>query len=141
MNESRKAMRVLVVDDERVIADTLALILNRSGFETTAVYSGEAAVETATKIKPHVVISDVAMGAMTGIEAGSLIRQAVPGCRVILFSGQAATVDMSSCSATEGHHFEVLIKPVPPRVFIQRLSSHADSVRRNRDMLVPEMAC
>src|SRR3569623_407437 len=50
--------KVLVVDDERVIADTLAMILNQSGFQATAVYSGEAALETASTYKPDMLIAD-----------------------------------------------------------------------------------
>ncbi len=141
MTELRNKMRVLVVDDERLIADSLAMILNCSGFDTTAVYSGEEAVETANLMKPHVVISDIAMGKMTGIEAATRIRQAVPGCRIILFSGQAATMDLASHSLADRHHFEILVKPVHPRVFIQRLSSYADTVHRYSGVLTPEIAC
>ncbi len=61
--------RVLVADDERVIADTLALILNKSGFEATAVYSGEEAIETAKTLQPDVLISDVIMFGLNGIDA------------------------------------------------------------------------
>ena len=124
MSEQPEILRVLVVDDERVIADTLALILNLRGFKTTAAYSGEAAVEAAIALKPHVLISDVAMGTMTGIEAASQIRRSVPSCRVILFSGQAATVDMIPDWA-DRHRFEILMKPVHPEVFLQRLSQPA----------------
>ena len=44
-----KKRKVLVVDDERVIADTLAIILNKSGFDASAVYSGSSAVASATR--------------------------------------------------------------------------------------------
>src|SRR5450631_1393180 len=62
-------LRLLIVDDEQVIADSLALILGQFGYETTAIYSGERAVEAASALTPDVVISDVAMGGMNGIEA------------------------------------------------------------------------
>ena len=57
---------VLVADDERVIADTLAMILNQSGFEARAVYSGERALEIALEFKPDMLISDVIMSGMNG---------------------------------------------------------------------------
>jgi CheY-like chemotaxis protein len=139
MNEHIANPRVLVVDDERIIADTLALILNRSGFETTAVYSGEMAVEIAKALKPNFLISDVTMGTMSGIEAATKIRQAVPSCRVILFSGQAANADRTA-AAGELHPFEILMKPVHPRVFLQRLSGLASTAHQNLSVLVPEMA-
>ena len=48
MTDTKTRHKVLVADDERVIADTLAMILNQSGFEARAVYSGEKALELAS---------------------------------------------------------------------------------------------
>ena len=115
--------RVLIVDDEQLIANTLALILNRSGFEARAVYNGEDAVKTARLLFPDILISDVIMEGMTGIDAAIRISQIVPNCRVILFSGQAATADLLERAHADGHRFELLAKPVHPRALIERLSS------------------
>ena len=114
--------RVLVVDDEQLIANTLALILNRSGFEARAAYSAEDAVEKAREISPDVLISDVIMDGMTGVEAAIRIAEMVPHCRILLFSGQAATAALLENAEAHGHHFELLVKPVHPRLLIQRLS-------------------
>jgi CheY-like chemotaxis protein len=114
--------RVLVLDDEQVIANTLALILNRSGYEARAVYSGEAAVETALQLPPDFLISDVIMQGMTGLEAAIRIAEIAPHCRIILFSGQAATADLLEKAEASGHHFELLTKPVHPRALLERLS-------------------
>jgi len=113
--------RVLIVDDEEIIADTLALILNRNGFESEAAYSGDKAVEKALVLRPHVLISDVVMQGMNGIEAAIRISESVPGCRIILFSGNAATADMLEDAAAEGHHFELISKPIHPRVLLDHL--------------------
>jgi len=113
--------RVLVVDDERVIADTLAIILNQSGFNATAVYSGEKAVETAQTLKPDMVISDVIMNDLNGIEAAIQIRAMLPGCKILLFSGQAATADLLDKVRGQGHEFEILAKPVHPQDLLARL--------------------
>jgi CheY-like chemotaxis protein len=88
------ARNVLVADDERIIADTLALILNNSGYRAIAVYSGEQALQAAAESTPHVLISDVVMGGMNGIEAALAILRICPQCHVILFSGQAVTADL-----------------------------------------------
>ena len=114
--------RVLIADDQAVIADTLAIILNKSGFEATAVYSGETAVETALMMNPDVLISDIMMTGMTGIDAAVRIRHGAPGCRVILFSGQAASADMVFACRSEGQSFEFLEKPVHPTVLLDRLN-------------------
>ena len=90
----RARPKVLVVDDERVIADTLAMILNQSGFEAKAVYSGEKALELAATLQPDMLISDVIMADLNGIDAAIRIRALLPGIKILLFSGQAATADL-----------------------------------------------
>ena len=123
MVESRRAIRVLVADDERTIANTLARILSASGFDATAVYSGERALEAAKEVKPDVLITDVIMTGMTGIEAAIRITEIAPECRVILFSGQASTADLLARAESKGHHFEILTKPVHPQVLLDRLAA------------------
>src|ERR1700735_2498648 len=86
--------KVLVADDEQVIANTLAIILNQSGFEARAVYSGEKAIEAIDEFQPDMLISDVIMTGMTGIEAAIQMREKLPKCKILLFSGQAATADL-----------------------------------------------
>jgi CheY-like chemotaxis protein len=113
--------RVLVVDDERVIADTLAIILNQSGFDASAVYTGTSAVERAKQDKPDLIISDVIMPDMNGIEAAIRIRQVLPGCKILLFSGQAATADLLEKARQQGHEFEILAKPVHPQDLLAKL--------------------
>lgn len=113
--------RVLVVDDERVIADTLAIILNQAGYNASAVYSGTAAVEQAKSIKPNLVISDVIMPDMNGIDAAIKIRASVPACKILLFSGQAATADLLENARQQGHEFEILAKPVHPQDLLAKL--------------------
>jgi CheY-like chemotaxis protein len=115
--------RVLVVDDECIIADTLALILERNGFVAKAVYSGEKAIEAARELKPHALISDVVMNGMTGIDAAIDISKIVPDCRIILFSGQAATADLQKRAKASGHSFEILAKPVHPTVILNLLAN------------------
>jgi CheY-like chemotaxis protein len=114
--------RVLILDDEQIIANTLAMILNRNGFEARAVYSGQDAIDTATQLSPDVLISDVVMEGMTGIDAAIRISQLVPSCRIILFSGQAATADLLQQAEADGHHFEILAKPIHPRALLQCLA-------------------
>lgn len=121
MSESESKQRILIADDERIIADTLALILSAIGFESIAAYSGEAALEVAAQFRPDILISDVIMPGMNGIEAAIRISKMLPKCNVILFSGQASTADLISQVSSEGHTFEILAKPVQPQVLIERV--------------------
>lgn len=122
MHVSRKP-RVLVVDDEQVIADTLAKILDLNGYDASAVYTGRAAVESARTLRPDLVISDVIMPDMNGIEAAINIRGFLPGCKILLFSGQAATADLLENARAQGHEFEILAKPVHPADLLAKLKT------------------
>lgn len=122
--DSRTASRkkkIIIVDDDVLIAESLADILNGEGFEATAVFSGQDAIEWAKKTQPDVVVSDVVMPEMTGIETGKAIREILPQCRVILFSGQALTNDLLAEAREQGHSFEMLAKPVNPNALIAAL--------------------
>ena len=118
-----KKPRVLVVDDEQVIADTLAKILDMNGYDASAVYTGSAAVESAKTLQPDLIISDVIMPDMNGIEAAINIRGFLPGCKILLFSGQAATADLLENARAQGHEFEILAKPVHPSDLLAKLRS------------------
>ncbi|MGD1062406.1 MAG: response regulator [Terracidiphilus sp.] len=113
--------RVLVADDERVIADTLAMILNQSGFEARAVYSGEGALELAESFQPDMLISDVIMADLNGIDAAIRLRALLPAIKVLLFSGQAATADLLEKARKDGYEFDILAKPVHPQDLLARL--------------------
>ncbi len=121
MSESRKRPRVLIADDERVIADTLAAILNQGGFEARAVYSCVKALEVAPAFKPDLLISDVIMSEMNGIDAAVRIKAILPEIRVFLLSGQTATAELLERQNAAGYGFEVLTKPLHPRDLIARL--------------------
>ncbi len=123
MPEIKTKPKVLVVDDERVIADTLAMILNQSGFEARAIYSGEGALELATTFGPDMLISDVIMADLNGIDAAIRIRALRPAIKILLFSGQAATADLLEKARAQGYEFDILAKPVHPQDLLTRLRS------------------
>ena len=113
--------RILIADDERVIADSLAIILTQTGFSTRAVYSGEAALEVADFFLPDMFVSDVMMPGMTGIEASINLLMKFPDCKILLFSGQAATANLLKEAEKHGRSFEILTKPVHPLDLIEKL--------------------
>ena len=114
--------KILVVDDEQVIADTLAIILKHSGFEARTAYSGETSLEVAATFQPDTLLTDVIMSdGINGIEAAIQIRAMLPKCKVLLISGQAATADLMDGARSRGHDFEILAKPIHPAELISRL--------------------
>jgi DNA-binding response OmpR family regulator len=119
-------MRVLVVDDVRIIADTLAQILRNSGFETFVAYNGESAIATAIDVKPHLLISDVFMEEVDGVEAAVRIKSFIPECKVILCSGQPDLANMLYRGRLEEDSFEILHKPIPPHHLLTRIKVLAE---------------
>ena len=120
---SRTRPRVLVVDDERLIARTVAAILNANGFEAVEAYSGEEALEAARTLQPDIVLSDVLMPRMSGVELGMRLRESFPKARIVLFSGQAATTELMRKAREDGYSFELFPKPIHPDELISRLKN------------------
>jgi CheY-like chemotaxis protein len=125
MLKESEIRRVLIVDDEPMIADTLAIILNQNGFAASATYSGEQALESASTVRPNVVITDVILPGMTGIEAGNQIAQSFPDCRIILLSGRPAGTNLNMPGQGNEHRFELLLKPIHPQAIIDYLNTPA----------------
>lgn len=116
-------LKIIVVDDEPIIADTLVNILNGEGYEACAVSDGESAIKWAEMIRPDALITDVIMPGINGIETAKAVMRLLPNCRIILFSGQVASTNLLAKASAEGYAFEVLAKPVNPDQLLERLKS------------------
>ena len=130
-----RSLRVLVADDEHVIADSLVTILRTHGFEASAVYSGYSAVETAISWLPDVVISDIKMPGMNGVDAALSMSRRLPRAKFLLFSGHVASHDSMSHAHEQGLRFVFLEKPVPPQSVVEYLRGCELELklRRNQD--------
>ena len=115
--------RVLVVDDERLIADSLAQILRARGYAVRVAYGGAEAMAAAEEECPDIVLSDVLMPQINGVQAAIAIRHRCPGARIILFSGQTVTRDLLEEARAAGHHFELWAKPLHPRDLLKKLEN------------------
>jgi DNA-binding response OmpR family regulator len=122
--------KVLIADDEKIIADTLALILNQSGFDARAVYTCHDALETAAAFQPDILVSDILMKDANGLDAAIQMREPLPDLCVFLLSGQTATSEMIAKSKAGDMGFQVLVKPVHPQELIRRLQAAPVQARR-----------
>lgn len=113
---------VLVVDDEILIADTLSIILSNSGFAPITAYGAESALEIAKVIPPDLLLSDVAMPGMTGVELAIAMTQMIGNCRVLLVSGQSAIMDILAEGRNAGYNFPLLTKPIHPSLLLARIA-------------------
>jgi DNA-binding NtrC family response regulator len=122
MSQPCKQLRVFVVDDEFVIASTLGLILRHKGFDAISFHAPLDALEAARSKIPDLLISDVVMPRLSGIELAIRVQEQCPDCKVLLFSGQAATAGMLEAARANGHNFEILSKPVHPTDLLRRIA-------------------
>ena len=114
---------VLVVDDEQAIADTLSIILRKSGFAVLTAFDGEGALELAAMVPPDLLLSDVMLGpGIDGTQLAVEVVNAHPDCKVLLFSGHAATMDLLHDAREAGHNFTLLTKPVHPADLLARIA-------------------
>lgn len=117
------AQRILVVDDERTIADTLTMIFRAAGYETLAAYNGLRGLEAARELRPDLILSDVMMPGMDGVSMAIEIRKSLPEVAVLFFSGQATTLDLLHQAEENGFRFELLPKPISPRDILLKIAS------------------
>jgi DNA-binding NtrC family response regulator len=127
---------VLVVDDETAIADTIAKILTMSGYTAMAAYDGNSALETALLKPPELLITDVVLPGMNGVELAITIKRIFPDCKILLFSGQATTADLVDAANHKGHHFTLLNKPVPPQDLLAMVADQLNASRVQQTVTV-----
>jgi DNA-binding NtrC family response regulator len=105
---------VFVVDDELVIASTVAAILRRHGYSARSFTSPLEALDAVRTRAPDLLISDVAMPLISGVDLAIQMRKQCPTCKILLFSGQTTTCDCLESTRARGHTFDLLLEPVPP---------------------------
>ncbi len=110
---SQKQQTVMVVDDEPLVADTLAMILTHAGYHAVRAYDARTALELASVRPPDLLISDVAMPEMNGLELALAMVLLAPACKVVLFSGHARSVDLVQ-AYDAGYDFPLIAKPMHP---------------------------
>jgi len=114
--------KILIIDDEPTIADTLALIFSSSGYEARAVYSAEHALEVLEDWRPDLAVIDVVLPGMNGIEFAIFLKANYPSCQFLLFSGQPGTSGLQEDARKKGHLFEILAKPLHPTFMLATVS-------------------
>ena len=122
MSEPSKPL-VFVVDDEKIIATTIAAILEASGFTAQAFFDPLEALRAAETRCPDIMLTDVVMPQLNGIDLGIQFKAMYPQCRILLFSGQAATGDLMKDAKSKGHHFDLLAKPIHPKDLLTAIRS------------------
>jgi DNA-binding response OmpR family regulator len=123
---SQSFPRIFVVDDERVIASTLAVIFNMNGYSARCFTEPLEALAAAQSDVPDLLISDVTMPGLSGVDLAIQMRAQHPKCKIMLFSGQAASLDLLENARAQGHDFHFLLKPVHPSALLAEMGTLRD---------------
>lgn len=130
---STTAPCVFVVDDQPVIASTLAAILQMHGFSAKFFTSPLEALSAARAKSPDLLVSDVEMPGLCGIDLAIQMKAEYPTCKILLFSGRPSTLDLLDAARARGHNFDLLLKPVHPRELLseirKKVGSRSDEIR------------
>ena len=115
--------RIFIVGDENCVADTLALIFRKAGYEASAFYNAQNALAQIDTCCPELVISDVRMPGMDGVDMAVHIRERHPTCKVVLYSGHCSTLNILEMVGHRGYDFELLAKPISPNDLLARIET------------------
>jgi DNA-binding NtrC family response regulator len=121
------AARIFVVDDEPVIASTLAAILQMNGFSARFFTCPLEALTAARTKAPDLLISDVTMPGISGIDLAIKMKAHYPKCKVLLFSGHPTSLALLEDARAQGHDFRLLLKPVPPGEILSEIGQIVDA--------------
>lgn len=114
---------LMVLDDDTAVRHTWTIIFRQQGYDVVPVERGEEAIAAAHERAPDLLLADIRLPDMTGIEAARRVRQIAPSCHVLLISGDGESSEALEIARAEGTDFEVLPKPISPPDLIQRIAS------------------
>lgn len=116
--------RVLIVDDDRLVADTLSLVFRSNGFQTEACYSAAEALERARSFAPELLLCDVTMPEETGLQLAEKVHTEMPECKVLMltaYAGNLAKVELYS--AKTKRPLKLLSKPCRPELLLEEVEA------------------
>jgi len=129
-----KNFKIVVVDDEPRIANTLCKIIRGAGYTAFAAYEAEGAMMLCRHHSPAMLISDVNMPGISGLDLAGQLSREMPACHIILFSGHIDTPALLAAAREQGNHFQCFVKPVNPQDLLDKIraTSEADMQKEQR---------
>lgn len=118
-----KEFKILLVDDESDILEFLSYNINKEGFEVHTANNGKEAIAIAKNITPHLILLDVMMPEMDGIETCEIMRQDKKLQNTIIAFLTARGEDYSQIAGFEAGGDDYIAKPVKPKVLISRIKA------------------
>lgn len=125
--------RILLVDDERDILEFLGYNLQRAGYEIYKSQNGRDAIDMADEVKPHLILLDVMMPEMDGIETCEELRKNKSLDQTLIVFLTARGEDYSQIAGFDAGADDYLTKPIKPKVLISRISAMLKRIRKKDD--------
>jgi CheY-like chemotaxis protein len=119
----REGARVFVVDDEPAIRETLAAILYNEGYAAIPFDGGAMALSSAAEESPDLLMTDVMMPDMNGVELAIHFENLYPECKVLFILASVAAGDLLASARLRGYDFELWAKPLQPVKLLERLQA------------------
>jgi two-component system alkaline phosphatase synthesis response regulator PhoP len=129
----KPAHKVLVVDDEEAILELLKYNLEKSGFDVRTANNGQVAVDVAKKFVPELVLLDIMMPKMDGVEACRLLRAMPELMNTYIVFLTARAEEYSEVAAFDVGADDYILKPIKPRALMSRISAlfRRDNAKKN----------
>ncbi len=131
MNTSK--FKILVVDDEQDILEFMGYNLRKEGFKVYTATNGIEAINTAIKYKPHLILMDVMMPEMDGIEACTKIKSIYELKNVIIAFLTALSEDYAQIEGFDAGADDYITKPIKPKLLIRRIKALLKRYREDTD--------
>ena len=119
----KKEIKILLVDDEPDILEIVGYNLSQEGYQIVTAVNGKEAVQKAKKELPHLIIMDVMMPEMDGMEACEHIRKIRELSNVIVAFLTARTEDYSQVAGFEAGADDYIAKPIKPKVLVSKVKA------------------
>jgi len=114
--------KILIVEDERIIADTLAIILRKRGFDCCVAYSAREALALAENNCPALILADISLPDLSGLHVVSEITGRCAECRVLLLTGRYSNLRAArEWIRSHPARARILTKPLLPAVLLQEV--------------------
>ncbi len=119
----KKHIKILLVDDEPDILEIVGYNLSQEGYKILTAHNGREAISKAKKEKPHLIIMDVMMPEMDGIEACEAIRNIPELSEVIITFLTARAEDYSQVAGFEVGADDYITKPIKPKILVSKVKA------------------
>ena len=127
-------LKILVVDDDLDIIEILKYNLNKSGYLVKSAKNGIEAIKRAKKFIPNIILMDVMMPEMSGIEACSEIKQIDELSETMIIFLSARSEDYTQISAYDAGADDYISKPIKPKILLKKISNIAKKIKSNKNM-------